>query len=224
MLDLRLFEIFSAPRNIAAWSAAYLRAAWGDLINTAHWTRPAMEKLINLKKGDLIPDSYSVQAAREFIFAHECGHLFLRHLHGGAYRTLSFGRADLVVLDPALKQETEADAYAREILTRPTGSNLIIQQKGVDWLFGFMGAVLAMRKRVEARRTGDPELSTMDPGIARRRALCREDYNRRRAQSPHEYNRAPEDVATIDRLRASIDSFNSHFPPLLADIYAELPE
>jgi hypothetical protein len=41
------------------------------------------------------------------------------------------------VFDPAMKQEIEADAFARELLCRNPGRSLDLQQRGVDWLFGF---------------------------------------------------------------------------------------
>jgi hypothetical protein len=223
MLDLRLAEIFTAPRHPAAWVAAYVRAAWGNEFTVAFWAGPAVDRLTKIETG-WIPDSYSLQSARDFIFAHECGHFFLNHLTGGRHQTLHFGSEKLEVFDPALKQEIQADACAREILSRSDGRPLIVQQKGVDWLFGFMGAVMAMRERAEARRAGDTDLPTMDVGMARRRALSWDDYNRRRERSPHEQDRTPANVVTLDRLRQSIDNFNDRFPPALADIYAERPE
>jgi hypothetical protein len=225
MVDLRIWDLFTAPRNPAAWSAAYVRAAWGAEFGVAHWVGPALERLTTLdSRKDGIPDSFSLDAARDFILAHECGHLFMNHLGRGAYRQLHFGGAKLRVFDPGLRQEVEADAFARELLCRSSGRPLIVQQKGVDWLFGFLGAVAAMRERVSARRAGDPDLPTMDPAIAHRRALSWDDYNRRRAESSHAEERAEGNVLTIDRLRISVDSFNQHRAPVLADIYAELPD
>lgn len=224
MLDLRIWEIFTAPRNMAAWTTAYMRAAWGDQIASPYWVRPAMEALRHLDNQEGIPDSYSLVAARDFIFAHECGHLFLNHLSDGDHRPLHFGSNDLLVLDPALRQEIEADAAAREILCRSKERPLAVQQMGVDWLFGFMGAVLAMRKRAQARREGDPDLPALDEDIAWRRWVCWNDYNRRRAESPNEEDRNPENETTIGRLRQSVDNFNSVIPVALADIYAELPD
>jgi hypothetical protein len=110
-----------------------------------------------------------------------------------------------------------------------------------------------MRKRALGRRTGDLDLRLevnpvltdeekqeigevdnkflidevgpiMDASFAHRRALSWEDYNRRRAESPNEEYQRAECVDTIDRLRMSVDNFNKHFPPVLADIYAELPD
>jgi hypothetical protein len=223
VLDLRLIEIFTAPRNLPAWAAAYVRAAWSNEFGAPYWLEPAMARLTSLSGQDRIPDSYSLGAARDFIFAHECGHLILNHLSGGAHRTMHFGGEDILVFDPALKQEIEADAFARELLCRSDDRPLIVQQKGVDWLFGFLGAVLGMRRRVREGWAGDPKMPTIDEGMALRRKLCWGDYNRRRAQSPDEYERMPENVATIDRLRESIDNFNALFPLALADTYAELP-
>lgn len=224
MLELRIWEIFTAPRNMAAWTAAYIRAAWGDQIASPYWVGPALEALRHLDNQEGIPDSYSLVAARDFIFAHECGHLFLNHLSAGNHRLLHFGSNDLLVFDPALKQEIEADAVAREILCRSRERPLAVQQMGVDWLFGFMSAVLAMRKRAQARREGNPDLPALDEAIARRRTLCWDDYNRRRAESSNEKDRTPENETTLDRARQNVDNFNDAFPLALADIYAELPD
>ncbi len=223
MLEMRLGEIFTAPRNIAAWTAAYVRAAWGDKINVPHWVKPAFERLHHLGN-QAIPDSYSLETARNFIFAHECGHLFRDHLSNGAHRMLHFASTDFLVFDPALKQEVEADASAREILCRSDKYPLTIQQMGVDWLFGFMGAVLAMRRRAQARREGDTDLPEMDEGIALRRALSWSDHNRRRAESPNEQTRSPENEAALDHVRQTVDNYNNDFPGALADIYAEFPD
>ena len=51
-----------------------------------------------------------------------------------------------------------------------------------------------------------------------------ENYNRRRAESPDEHERTPENEVALDRLRASIDNFNEVFPLGLAEIYAEFPD
>ena len=59
MLEVRLAEIFTAPRNVAAWSAAYVYAAWDQTFNLAYWVEPAIERLLNLKEGDGIPELYT---------------------------------------------------------------------------------------------------------------------------------------------------------------------
>lgn len=224
MVDLRLWDLFTAPRNPMAWAAAYVRAAWGNYFQVAHWVGPALERLTHLSDADGYPDSYSLAAARDFIFAHECGHFFRDHLLGGSHRQLHFGGDNLVVYDPAFRQEAEADAFACEVLARTKSRPLAIQQMGVDWLFGYLGAVLGMRQRAEGRREGDPDPYTMDESLAQRRALCWSDFERRRAASPHEMERTPETIETIRRVRVSVDNFNRVFPAALADIYAELPD
>jgi hypothetical protein len=144
MLDLRLWEIFTAPRNLAAWAACYVRAAWGFMIKPPNWVGPAIDHLTSIREGPY-PDSYSLSSAREFVYAHECGHFFLDHLNHGLKRTLHFGEQELSAYDPELSDEIEADKFAREVLCRNRQS-LSLQQMGVDWLFGFLGAVLAMRQ------------------------------------------------------------------------------
>src|SRR5277367_5696659 len=117
VLDLRLCEIFTAPRNEAAWAACYVRAAWLDRFETPYWVRPVFERFMG-NNTKTYSDSYSIGAARNFIFAHECGHFFLDHLRRGLRRKLYFGGQDLAVFDPALRDEIEADRFARDVLCR----------------------------------------------------------------------------------------------------------
>jgi hypothetical protein len=224
MIDLRLWDLFTAPRHAAAWSAAYVRAAWGAQFSVAHWVGPEMELLTNRQNAKEFTDSYSLAAAREFIFAHECGHFFLKHLQGGARRQFNMGGGNLQAFDAGLQQEVEADAFACDLLARTTSRPLGIQQMGVDWLLGFLGAVHGMRRRAESRRTGAPDSPIVDPAIAHRRQLCWDDFNRRRATSPNENERTPEANTTIERVRMNVDNFNEHRAAALADIYAELPD
>jgi hypothetical protein len=223
MLDLRLWEIFTAPRNLAAWAACYVRAAWGFMIRPPYWVGPAIDHLTSIREGPY-PDSYSLSSAREFVYAHECGHFFLDHLNHGLKRTLHFGEQELSAYDPELSAEIEADKFAREVLCRNRQS-LSLQQMGVDWLFGFLGAVLAMRQLADAITNGRRPLPPMvHRGIARRRAEAWEDYERRRAESPDEHARHSEDVVTVQRQRENVDNFNRAWPGALAEIYAVLPK
>jgi hypothetical protein len=222
MLDLRLGEIFTAPRNEVAWSACYVRAAWGNVFETPHWVGPAMDRLTSLVHGP-VPDSYSLGAARDFVYAHECGHFFLDHLSHGLNRKLYFGGQNFAVFDPGLRDEIEADKFAREVLCRNQRS-LNIQQMGVDWLFGFLGAVLAMRQQVDGLLRGHRGSPMVHGGIATRRSEAWEDYNRRRAESPDERARALDNVTAVERVRWNVDNFNAKWPAALAEIYAAFPK
>ena len=217
-LELRLVELFTAPRNVAAWTACYIRSLLNRDIKVPYWVAPAMERLMKLE-GDTYPDSFSVELAREFIFSHEYGHFFLDHLRTGGRRALLFGGNDVEIFDPGLRDEIEADAFARELLCRDARKSLRVQQMGVDWLFGFLGAVLGMRARIDAAGTDSLPLA-FDPAIAMRRQLAWEDYTRRCAASERNEDRLPENIENVDRLRQSVDNFNERMAPAIADLYA----
>ena len=53
MLDLRLAEIFTAPRNEVAWAACYVRAAWGTQFKAPYWLGPKFEELMNIRDGPI---------------------------------------------------------------------------------------------------------------------------------------------------------------------------
>jgi hypothetical protein len=223
VLDLRMWEIFTAPRDEVAWAAAYVNAAWGHSFIAPYWVGPAVDRLTSLGSGDMVPDSYSLSTARDFVFAHECGHFFLGHLDRGLERRLHFGGQDMATFDPRLEEEIAADRFAREVLCRNDRS-LVLQQMGVDWLFGFLGAVLAMRECVEAVRSGLPEPPLMHPGITRRRAEAWTDYERRRSESADARARSPEVTRSLNNVRTSVENFNSVMPAALAGIYAAVPD
>jgi hypothetical protein len=222
MLDLRLWEIFTAPRNEAAWAACYVRAAWGTTFDSPYWVEPAYKRLMSIRASPF-PDSFSIGAARDFVFAHECGHFFLDHLSRGLHRKRHFGGQGLLVFDPALRDEIEADKFARDLLCRQEGRPLPIQQMGVDWLFGFLGGVSVMRQRADARLRGRLELPIVNSAITKRRTEAWEDYNRRCAASPDEEARAPDNVVAVQNVRENVDNFNKVWPIVLADIYAVSP-
>jgi len=222
MLDYRMWELFTAPRNTVAWAACYVRAAWGSTLEAPNWLVPARDRLRNIRSSRL-PDSYSLGAARDFIFAHECGHFYLQHLDRGTHSNRSFLGGAFQAYDPSLREEIEADQFARDLLCRNEGHWLPLQQMGVDWLFGFLDGVFAMRRRVDARLNGHPEPPMASPGIAERRAAAWADYNRRCHESPIEEARAPGNVAAVRHVRENVDNFNKVFPLILADIRATLP-
>lgn len=223
MLDIRLWEIFSAPRNEVAWAACYARAAWGNHIRPADWVGPAISRLSELDRSP-VPDSYSIGAARDFVFAHECGHFFLNHLDRGLARSLPFDGLALTAFAAEQADELAADMFARDVLCRSRRRPLVIQQMGVDWLFGFLGAVLGMRRRARAIAAGHlnpPE--AMHAGLAARRAVAWKDYNRRRSVAAQPTERSAENVMAVERVRMSVDNFNAAMPAALAEIYAAYP-
>lgn len=223
VLDLRLTEIFTAPRNIAAWASSYVRAAWGNTFDVAHWVGPSLERLKGIRTGPL-PDSFSLGAARDFIFAHECGHFFLNHLDRGFNRKMSFGNHDLSIFDPAERDELDADRFARDLLCRREGRPLPLQKMGVDWLFGFLSGVMAMRHCADALLNGQPAVTSGSSAIERRRAEAWNDYDRRCAEAANDEARAPENSAAVQRVRESVNSFNNTVPIALAHVYAVAPE
>ena len=241
LLDLRLAEIFTAPRNWAAWAACYLRAAFMRSFEIADWVEPEVDRLQSIGKPggltreDGLPDSYSLEAARDFIFAHECGHFFLDHLKGGRVHERRLSGQTLNVFDPALDQELSADRFARDVLCRwqahindqakPKGLQLHVQQMGIDWLFGFIGPVLGMRRRANSMRAGHPLPFTVHPGIAQRRSEAWDDYVRRCAASTTlKQEHARENDEAVRRIRVSVDNFNRVMPAALSDIYVAGPE
>jgi hypothetical protein len=222
MLDIRLSEIFTAPRNEVAWAACYVRAAWGNTFDLPCWVDPAVERLTSIDEGPF-PDSYSLAAARDFVYAHECGHFFLDHLSHGLHSKRNFGNQELTVFDPVLHEEIDADKFARDLLCRNKRRHLIMQQMGVDWLFGFLGAVLDLRQRADALRRGRPEPPIVEDVIAKRRTEAWEDYKRRIAESPNQLERLPENVVNVQRVRETVNNFNEKLAPALALIYTRCP-
>lgn len=223
MLDLRLTEIFTAPRNIAAWASCYVRAAWGNSFDIAHWVGPSLERLRGIRSGHF-PDSFSLGAARDFIFAHECGHFFLNHLDRGFNRRLSFGNQDLSIFDPAEADELDADRFARDLLCRREGRPLPLQKMGVDWLFGFLSGVKTMRRYADSLLNGYPGGASGNGAIERRRAEAWNDYDRLCAEAANKEARSPENLAAAQRVRESVDNFNGTYPIALAHAYTAAPE
>jgi hypothetical protein len=106
----RPLEMFTAPRNLVAWAACYVRAAWSYAFSPPpYWVEGSLERLTNIRDG-FYPDSYSLQFAH-FIFAHECGRFFLNHLSSGPHCQLYFGGQQLAAFDPALQDELDADRF-----------------------------------------------------------------------------------------------------------------
>jgi hypothetical protein len=134
MLDIRLGEIFTAPRHQAAWAACCVRAAWGSSFSIAYWVEPKVNHLMTIESPPY-PDSYSIMDARAFIFAHEYGHFFLDHLRRGFDRRVNIGDHDLAVFDPACLPSS-----ASEITQQPHG-----WERSGDRLCGKSGARAEVR-------------------------------------------------------------------------------
>jgi hypothetical protein len=235
MLEIKLNEIFTAPRNSATWASAYLSAAFGQTYTVANWVEPEISKL---EKGmsDGLPDSYSIMAARQFIYAHEWGHLLLGHIKSAKQSTRQFAGVWTQMFDPGLQDELDADAFACALLSRPHQRTLShpeepskglmpqVQQMGVDWLFGFLGAVLGIRKRVKGRQWGRHNRPILTPAMSKRRESTWQDYGQRCANSPLTDDHGRENELTVIRVRASVDNFNSVVAPKLVDAYLENPK
>jgi len=101
---------------------------------------------------------------------------------------------------------------------------LRVQQMGVDWLFGFLGAVLGIRKRVKERRRGQHDQPILSPAMSKRRESTWQDYEHRCANSPLPQDHGRQNELTVVRVRASVDNFNAVIAPKLVDAYLKNPE
>ncbi len=227
VLDLKLREIFMAPRNVAAWSASYLRAAFGSNFSVAKWVE-AQHAVLTSPDLDHMPDSYSVQAALRFIYAHEWGHFFLNHLGDGRYRERKLGGNSLFVFDPAQQQEVDADQFARDLLRRKhadgLGDILRMQQMGADWLFASLSSVIWMRQVAAAIQAGTDAPLSPPATIAQRREISWNYYERACAESEREADRSPDSAQTVERVRISVNNFVADMPRALAHIWAREPK
>lgn len=222
VLYVRMMEIFTAPRNLAAWAACHVRAAFDSTFTYIHWLGPALQAIRDARGSGFLPDSYSLTCARQFIIAHEYGHCLLGHLESRSRRVFRFGDHAFDAYDPAMADELQADAFARRLVARKR-EPLLWHQMGVDWLFGFIDAVFSMRSRLEWRQGLLPAEPTHPPLLARR-MLARQEYDEMRVNSREPADREREHINNMLRLRLSVDNFNEFFPAALADAYFVYPK